>query len=179
MTAADRRTALRVVRLAAYRGFYLLPIRWRRRLVRMGSTTYIIGAVTIVRDADAPAPGRILLLRQPPGPGWSMPGGLLERGEHPADGAARELFEETGIRVGRDGLAPGVPNAVVHSRGRWVDMVFEASVPAAATRLRIDEAEVHEAAWHPLDALPRLTTPTARLLAHYGIGPLKDRPEDD
>jgi ADP-ribose pyrophosphatase YjhB (NUDIX family) len=75
-------------------------------------------------------------------------------------------------------LAPAVPNAIIHTRGRWVDMVFEVSVPASGS-LAIDEAEVHEAAWYPLDDLPRLTTPTARLLAHYGIGPLRDDPRDD
>ncbi|NJC69700.1 NUDIX hydrolase [Planosporangium thailandense] len=167
---------MRALRLAAFRAFYRLPFRWRRRLVRMGSVHYIVGAVTIVRDADAESPGRILLLRQPPGPGWSVPGGLLNRGERPIAGAARELAEETGIRLPIDRLRPATPNAVVHTGGRWVDMVFETEVPADAP-LDPDEAEVHEAAWHPLDALPRLTGPTARLLAHYGIGPLKA--EDD
>jgi ADP-ribose pyrophosphatase YjhB (NUDIX family) len=169
---------VRALRLAAFRTFYRLPLKWRRRLVRMGTAGYIVGAVTIVRDADAAPPGRILLLRQPPGPGWSIPGGLLNRGERPAAGAARELAEETGIRVAPERLKPGVPNAIVHTRGRWIDMVFEVSVPASET-LKIDEAEVHEAAWYPLDALPRLTTPTANLLAHYGIGPFKDDPKDN
>jgi 8-oxo-dGTP pyrophosphatase MutT (NUDIX family) len=166
------------MRLAAFRAFYRLPFGLRRRLVRLGSAHYIVGAVVIVRDADGEPPGRILLLRQPPGPGWSIPGGLLGRGERPIVGAARELAEETGIRVEPDRLRPGVPNAVVHTGGRWVDMVFEVSV-SVDERLDPDEAEVHEAAWHPLDALPRLTGPTARLLAHYGIGPLADRPQDD
>ncbi|GII21988.1 NUDIX hydrolase [Planosporangium mesophilum] len=178
MTSSGRPTALRLLRLAAYRSFYRLPFTWRKRLVRMGSTQYVIGAVTIVRDADADPPGRILLLRQPPGPGWSIPGGILNRGEHPAAGAARELAEETGIRVEPARLRPGVPNAIVHTGGRWVDMVFEVSVPADDA-LTIDEAEVHEAAWYPLDALPRLTRPTARLLAHYDIGPLAGQAEDD
>ncbi|GAA1792832.1 NUDIX hydrolase [Planosporangium flavigriseum] len=178
MAASPRPAALRALRLTAFRAFYRLPLRWRRRLVRMGTAHYIVGAVTIVRAADGRSPGRILLLRQPPGPGWSLPGGLLNRGERPVVGAARELAEETGIRVDPADLRPGVPNAIVHSSGRWVDMVFEASVPADQP-FTVDEAEVHEAAWHPLDALPRLTGPTARLLAHYGIGPLAGRPEDD
>jgi ADP-ribose pyrophosphatase YjhB (NUDIX family) len=178
MTASGRPVALRALRLAAFRTFYRLPFHWRRRLVRWGSAGYIVGAVTIVRDADAAPPGRVLLLRQPPGPGWSIPGGLLNRGERPVAGAARELAEETGIRVDPSRLRAGVPNAIVHTSGRWVDMVFEVSVPADEA-LNVDEAEVHEAAWYPLDALPRLTGPTARLLAHYGIGPYADRPEDD
>jgi ADP-ribose pyrophosphatase YjhB (NUDIX family) len=178
MTASPRPAALRALRLAAFRLFYRLPFKWRRRLTRWGSAGYIVGAVTVVRDADAPPPGRILLLRQPPGPGWSIPGGLLNRGEPPIVGAARELAEETGIRLDPTRLRPCVPNAIVHTGGRWVDMVFEVSVPGDA-RLDPDEAEVHEAAWYPLDALPRLTRPTARLLAHYGIGPLAGNAQDD
>ncbi len=87
---------------------------------------YIVGGVTLVRDSEAPAPGRLLLLRQPPGRGWGLPAGLLRRGEAPIVGAARELAEESGITVDPRALTPAVPNAVVHAKG-WVDMVFELS----------------------------------------------------
>ena len=48
--------------------------------------------------------GRTLLLHgcDPARPGtgwWFTPGGGLDEGESPAEGAARELFEETGLRV--------------------------------------------------------------------------------
>lgn len=132
---------------------------------------FTVGGVVLVRDSEAGQPGRLLLLRQPPGRGWGLPAGLLRRREPPKVGAARELSEETGIRLEPEQLRPAVPNAVVHLRG-WVDFVFETEVPASTTPLRVDGAEVLEAAWHPVDDLPRLTTATARLLAHYGIGPL-------
>jgi 8-oxo-dGTP pyrophosphatase MutT (NUDIX family) len=132
---------------------------------------YIVGAVCLVRDAEADEPGRLLLLRQPPGGRWGLPAGLLQRGEPPIVGAARELGEETGVRLTPERLRPAVPNAVVHAKG-WVDVVFEVEVPASTTTLVVDGAEVYEAAWHPLDNLPRLTTPTARLLARYSMGPL-------
>ncbi|GIM89528.1 NUDIX hydrolase [Paractinoplanes toevensis] len=50
------------------------------------------------------AAGRTLLLHggDPARPGrrwWFTPGGGLDAGESPAEGAARELFEETGLRV--------------------------------------------------------------------------------
>jgi ADP-ribose pyrophosphatase YjhB (NUDIX family) len=167
-------------RAVAYRMAYRLPVRVRRRLVRIAMPKFIVGAVVLVRDADAEAsgvgPGRILLQRQPPGHGWSIPGGLLERGERPAEGAARELFEESGVKVNPEDLVPMHPNVIVHTAGRWVDCVFEAKVPAD-TPINVAVGEVLEAAWFRLDSLPPMTVPTARLLARYGIGPYVDYPE--
>jgi len=160
-------------RALLYGAFYRLPHSVRRRLVRFAVPRYIVGAVILVRDAET-GPGasaRLLLLRQPPGRGWSLPAGLLKHREEPNVGAARELAEETGIRLDPRHLCPAVPSAVVHTKG-WVDVVFEVSVAASDTQLVVDGAEVYEAAWHRLDDLPRLATATARLLAIYGIGPL-------
>src|SRR5262245_16897909 len=169
-------TLLRRVRAVAYRAAYRIPARWRRRLVRVVMPKYTIGSVVLVRDAGAAEPGRILLLRQPPGHGWSLPGGLAERREVPVHTAARELFEETGIKVPAEDLVALHPSAIVHTNGRWVDCVFEARVPADVA-VTIDGGEVLEATWYRLDALPPLTLPTARLLATYGIGPFVDYPE--
>lgn len=153
---------------AAYPIYYRLP-RWLRMwLVRRIAPTYTVGAVVLVRDVHA---DRLLMLRQPGNRGWSLPAGLLARGESPPAGAVRELAEETGIELSTDQLSQAVPNALVHHRGRWVDMVFEATVPAAGTVLRVDGAEVYEAAWHDVAALPPLSRATARLLWCYGIGP--------
>lgn len=167
-----RRSPLRTV---VYGVFYRLPHGIRRRIVRTFVPKYIVGAVTLVRDSEATAPGRLLLLRQPPGRGWGLPAGLLQRAEPPVVAAARELEEESGVSLPPSELSPAVPNAVVHAKG-WVDMVFEASVPASTTQLTVDGAEVLEAAWHPIDDLPRLTSATARLLAYYRLGPLAGTP---
>jgi ADP-ribose pyrophosphatase YjhB (NUDIX family) len=145
-------------------------------LVRWLKPRYTLGAIVLVRAADTPAPGQLLLLRQPPGKAWSLPGGLINRHETPAAGAQRELAEETGLRLTPAQLKPAAPNAVVHSKGTWVDMVFEAEVPADAPT-SVDGAEVLELAFHRLDALPPLTVATARLLAHYDIGPYAHYPE--
>jgi len=161
-------------RVLFFATFYRLPARWRRRLARMGSAKYILGAVVLVRDAAADGPHRLVLVRQPPGRAWSLPAGLLKRGEPAQEAAARELREETGIRVDAADLTPCQPSAVVHHDGGWVDVVFEARVPAGVA-LVPDGAEIIDVAWHPLDDLPPLTTPTANLLAHYDIGPLVGR----
>jgi ADP-ribose pyrophosphatase YjhB (NUDIX family) len=155
-------------RALLYATFYRLPHRLRVRLVRLLVRKYIVGAVVLVRDSEAAGAGRLLLLRQPPGRGWGLPAGLLRRHEEPVVGAARELAEESGVRLTPEELTPATPNAVVHAGG-WVDVVFEASVPASTTELVADGAEVFEVAWHPIDDLPRLTGATARLLAIYGL----------
>lgn len=155
----------------AYQVFYGLPLPVRRHVARLVSPKYLVGAVTIVRDAEAEHPGRILLLRQPPGRGWGLPAGILKRRELPAVGAARELFEESGVRVEPGDLTPGNPNAIVHPNGGVVDTVWFGSVPASSTPLAVDGGEVLEARWFPVDDLPDLTWPTARLLGIYGLGP--------
>ncbi len=165
-----RRSPLRGrVAALAFSVFYGLPQSVRVKLVRLATFKYVIGSVVLVRDAEAADPGRLLLLRQPSNKGWTLPAGLLRRRESPLHGAARELAEETGIVVEPQELRPAVPNALVHAKG-WVDMVFELAVPASTTVTKVDGLEVHEAAWYPLDALPRLSRSTARLLAVYGIG---------
>jgi ADP-ribose pyrophosphatase YjhB (NUDIX family) len=162
--------ALLRARGLGYGVFYRLPSRWRRRLVRLGTAKFVVGAVVLVRTVDGDGPDRLALLRQPPGRAWSLPAGLLKRGERAEVGAVRELYEETGVRVPVEELTVLQPSAIVHTNGRWIDVVFEARVPADTT-FTVDGAEVYEAAWHPVDALPPMTRATARLLAMYGIGP--------
>jgi 8-oxo-dGTP diphosphatase len=55
----------------------------------------IVGVLAVVMRGD-----RVLIVRRsnPPMPGrWGFPGGVLELGETIAQGAMRELFEETGV----------------------------------------------------------------------------------
>jgi 8-oxo-dGTP diphosphatase len=157
-----------------YRAFYRLPGRVRRRLVKIGGPRYSVGAVTVIRT---PALDRIVLLRQPPGRGWGLPAGLLKKHEDPAVGAARELFEESGLRLAPADLTPGNPNAIVHTLG-WIDLVFFGTA-AADAQFTVDGGEVIEARWWPVDALPALTPNTELLLGVYGIGPAAGRDPAD
>jgi 8-oxo-dGTP pyrophosphatase MutT (NUDIX family) len=170
--SSARRGARHTLRKLFYSGFYRLPARWRRRLVRLIKQRFTVGAVVLVRTTD---PDRLLLLRQPPGNGWSLPAGLMDRGERPIQCAVRELAEETGIRLTPADLEAAVPNVLVH-KGGWIDCVFHARVPPD-TAVSVDGAEVYEAVFHSVDALPPLTVPTARLLGNYGLGPYTEYPE--
>lgn len=95
------------------------------------------GAHVLVTDAD----GRILVVRTTYlGPGWMLPGGRLERGETPHDGAARETREETGLEVSVDRLL-----LVDARRGRDVSFLFAAHVVGGS--LEPQFGEIAEAGW--------------------------------
>ncbi|QBD75244.1 NUDIX domain-containing protein [Ktedonosporobacter rubrisoli] len=53
---------------------------------------FAVGDGAVIDDA-----GKILLIRREDNGLWAMPGGGLEVGETPAEGAVREVLEETGI----------------------------------------------------------------------------------
>ena len=53
------------------------------------------GVAALIRD-DA---GRVLLQRRSDDGTWSLPAGAVDPGERPAEALAREVWEETGLRV--------------------------------------------------------------------------------
>ncbi len=64
-------------------------------------TMYALSAV-VYAERD----GRIVLLKRSEGSAlagqWFLPGGMVEAGERPEDGARRELLEESGLRIDGD-----------------------------------------------------------------------------
>ncbi len=108
----------------------------------------IVGVAGVVLDGE-----RVLLIRRGRAPGegaWSLPGGALRVGELMAEGVAREVFEETGMRV-RAVLQVGAVDRVVRDPdGRvqyhyvvldWLcHVVGEETVPVAG-------GDAMEAAW--------------------------------
>ncbi len=108
--------------------------------------TYVLSAAVYVERG-----GEILLLERAAGGAmagqWFLPGGMIEPGELPEQGARRELWEETGLEItgdlelvgaypmriyGRDTLqltyrgtaGPGEPRlSAEHDDVRWVDPV--------------------------------------------------------
>lgn len=115
---------------------------------------FMVGVVGIILDEH----GRVLLLHHTyRGTPWGLPTGFLEYGEQPADALAREIQEEAGLQVTLDPeplvyTEPGRPLLNVVYRGTFVGGHFEAS------------AEVSQARWFSLDALPPMLPGQRELL---------------
>ena len=139
---------------ATLMAFRRLPPPLRRTLVRAGTPGYTVGAVCAIEHD-----GHLLFLRQPHRDGWSLPGGLLDRGETPALGVVREIREETGLEV-----EVGDPVATeVHPRVRRVDVVFHILVDERPPVRVGGEAKDHHW-WRPGD-VPAVDASTREILA--------------
>ncbi|MBD2818505.1 NUDIX hydrolase [Streptomyces parvulus] len=101
--------------------------------------------------------GDVLLIERdwPPYEGaWALPGGHVDPGESSREAAARELEEETGVRVSADDLReigtwdqPGRD-----PRGRYSTDAYAVIVPAGTQITAGDDART--ARWWPLNNLP-------------------------
>ncbi len=146
--------------LAAYER---LPLVARVFLIRRATPSFHIGSICVVERAD----GHMLLVRQSyRRGGWGFPGGLLQRGEEPADAARRELSEELGIDVELQGL----PVVVIDVKARRVDVVFHARLADESPQPeRTDHSpEITDARWFAPDDLPRLLPEAASALIQLG-----------
>jgi 8-oxo-dGTP diphosphatase len=86
-----------------------------------GPARHTLCAGAVVTD-DA---GRLLVVLRANEPGrgrWSLPGGRVEPGELPADAAAREVAEETGLQVAIGTLLGVVDREYVDADGRSVTL---------------------------------------------------------
>ena len=127
------------------------------------------GAHVLATDAG----GRILVVRTwYLGPGWSLPGGRVERGETPHAAAARETLEETGlaVEVGRLVLVDA-------RRSRDTSFVFTGTVVGGELSPQL--GEIAEVGWLDRDEIARTSQRLDRLLellpptgvAYIGMGP--------
>jgi 8-oxo-dGTP diphosphatase len=78
-----------------------------------------------------------------------LPGGMLERGEHMADGVMREVREETGVRTEFQGLI----SFRHHHRGQFGESNIYAvcRLKPLTQEIRIDETEIAKAMWINVD----------------------------
>jgi 8-oxo-dGTP pyrophosphatase MutT (NUDIX family) len=110
---------------------------------------------------------RVLLGRRSDTGNWTLPGGIIDPGEQPADAACREVYEETGVVAVPEVLtmisvSPPItyPN---EDQVQYLEYCFRCRV--AGGEARVHDGELVEVTWHRLDALPVLGPATARPLA--------------
>ncbi|MBW3623837.1 MAG: NUDIX hydrolase [Armatimonadetes bacterium] len=127
------------------------PSRERRacvRAVRVGVLLYREGRVLAVRHAH----------EDPQKEYWVLPGGGLEPDESPAEGACREIWEETGLNVRVDRLA------YVHDQAyrgeRQLTLYFLCSIESGEMQPGAELLESaggfrNELVWIPPEALSR------------------------
>ena len=137
--------------LALLQLFGTLPVWARRRVVRTVAPNYTMGSLAVVHRGE-----QILLIRQVYRRHWGLPGGLVEKGESPADAVRREVWEETGLSI----EVTGPPAVVIDVAARRIDVVFPArplhgdggELAGAAGR----SPEIAEVRWCRRDDCPEL-----------------------
>ncbi|MCL7458013.1 NUDIX domain-containing protein [Micromonospora echinofusca] len=111
------------------------------------------GVSAIVRD-DA---GRVLLARRADNGLWSVPAGLIDPGEQPADAVVREVYEETGVHVRIERLAGLATHPVVYPNGdvcEYLNVWFRCRAVGGEPRVNDDESI--DVAWFDPGDLPEI-----------------------
>jgi 8-oxo-dGTP pyrophosphatase MutT (NUDIX family) len=147
--------ALYTVLLRLYRA---LPKLLRRWVVRAIAPKFTVGAICFIERPD----GALLFVRLAYREAWGAPGGLLKRGEAPADAAVREVREEVGLDI----ALVGQPAIVVDPVPQRIDVVYRARplVHADLADVCPRGPEIVEAKWFPPDQLPELQFEAANAL---------------
>jgi ADP-ribose pyrophosphatase YjhB (NUDIX family) len=115
-------------------------------LIGVGAIIMRGGKMMIVKRANEPAKGL-----------WSVPGGVVELGEHLHDAIKREVREETGLEVDIERLVDAVDNIVFDEQGQvhyhYVLLDYLCRPRGGALKAADDVLEIR---WVTLDALQSL-----------------------
>ena len=147
------------MRRTLFRIFGRLPKPVRRFLIRRAAPTWTAGAVAILERDD----GRWLMVSPVYRKGWSLPGGLIDRGEDPAAAVVREFSEELGLDI----AVTGDPWIVYDSKMRRVDAIFRAELvrPVDLDTISVQTPELDGVGWFDPAAPPTIEEEAEDVLA--------------
>ncbi|GGA68838.1 hypothetical protein GCM10011490_19180 [Pseudoclavibacter endophyticus] len=112
--------------------------------------------------------------------GWTLPGGGVEPGEDPVEGAVREIWEETGFHASIDELL-GIDSMIIKTSDRLIGgrgpmqalrIIYRASILGGELRSEVG-GSTDEARWFDLDELADLRTVS---LVRAGLRLFTERP---
>lgn len=110
---------------------------------------------------------RLLLVRRTDSGQWSLPAGIVEPGEQPADTITREVLEETCVHIRPRRLAQlSMDEAITYANGdhcQFLAMTFRCEYLDG--RAQVGDEESTEVAWFALSELPELSPRDLRRLA--------------
>ena len=130
--------------------------RYQWRLVWLRQSKFVVGTTGLVRDGE----GRVLLVRHrfwPEGRQVGLPGGYAIAGERLEDAVAREVREETGLRI-------AISHVVQVSSGFRLRVEVAYAGELVGGTWDVDRREVISAEFTPIDALPADLMPDHRRL---------------
>lgn len=132
-----------------------------------------VRAVVVRRRADGrvlPSPEVLLVKRSDDG-AWTVTAGILEPGEDPADGAIREVQEETALTACPVRVAGVFAHGPVEygngDRCRYLDTVFE--MEALGGEPRVNDDESVDVGWFAVTALPEPLAEDQRMVIGWAL----------
>jgi 8-oxo-dGTP diphosphatase len=119
--------------------------------LRLATMTYVVTGHRVLLIHRVKDPHRGL---------WVAPGGKLEPGESPHEGAAREILEETGLRIESPELRGVVTEVSPRPDYQWLVFLFRAD----RFKGELCAGDEGELAWRSFDEMPNLPMPQSDTL---------------
>ncbi|MCA2212039.1 NUDIX hydrolase [Jidongwangia harbinensis] len=107
---------------------------------KIGTDLLLLPGVSAVVRNDR---GQVLLARRSDNGRWSLPAGIIDPGEQPADAVLREVFEETGVRAEIERVGGVATHPVVYPNGdscEYLNVWFRCRAVGGEPRVNDDES---------------------------------------